>query len=88
MFESLTVNEQVPPVFKVTKTLPVELTCSEKVRSTSIAVPTVYAPFGTVEVIFEIIGATVSHGGIVIPVELVAIRLPRGSAIVPLPPAV
>lgn len=52
-------NEQVPLVFKVTTTLPVVLTVFEKVRSISMEAPALYAPFATVEVIFDMMGAVV-----------------------------
>jgi len=78
-------NVQVPPVFRVTVTVPAVFTALEKVRSISMAEPCLYAPFSTIEVMLEMMGAVVFQGGMVIPVLLVARTLPRVSATVPFP---
>ena len=79
--------EHEPPELRLTVSPPVELMAFEKVRSISIDAPCLYAPFDTFEVMFEMMGTVVFHGGTVTPVPFVAKRFPKASAIVPFPPA-
>lgn len=77
--------EQEPPELRLIVSPAVELMDLENVKSISMAAPSLYAPSDTIEVMLVIVGLTVFHGGMVMPVLSVARRLPRVSAIVPLP---
>jgi hypothetical protein len=77
--------EQEPPELRLIVRPEIEFMVLENVRSMSIGFPALYAPFATFDVMFVMVGLTVFHGGIVMPVPFVAKTFPRVSAMVPLP---
>ena len=75
-------------VFKVTKTLPVDVTASEKLTIMSITVPVPYEPLAVADVMLVIVGAEVSITIVLLAAKLeVGVKfdtaLPAVSVIVP-----
>ena len=81
LFETVKVQvRSVVPVSRVTVTLPVEVTASEKVTSMSMTSPTVYEPLVLFEVMVVMVGGVESRGRVVVANTLeVADTLPAKS---------